>query len=390
MLASFFQQTGSCCILDKNNLSSWIEIDKNAFECNIISYKQALNQARLIAVIKSNAYGHGIAQIASICEHNVNIDMMAVVCLQEALFLRSMNIKKDILILSILNGCFETAISQNIDLVAHDMDVILKLNNVGKKLNKKANIHIKVDTGLSRLGADAKTTLQHIKQIYELPFINIRGIFTHFADAESEDQTFTDYQIEQFSYLIRRIEDMNIDIPFKHASCSASTTTNLNSHFSAVRIGIGIYGLWPSDDNKKITKQIFPKFCLKPVLTWKTRAIQIKDISAGSFIGYDRTYKVEKDSRIAVLPVGYWDGYDRQLSNNGKVLINKQLASIIGRISMNLCMVDITGLNVSLDDDVILLGNSPEITADDLAKRCKTINYEIVTRINPLIPRFIV
>ena len=389
-MMSFFQKAFTSNILDKNNLSSWVEVDKNAFECNILSYKQALDQAKLIAVVKSNAYGHGIAQIASICEQNIAIDMIAVVCLQEALFLRSINIKKDILILSILNGCFEEAISQNIDLVAHDIDVIIELNNVGKKLNKKANIHLKVDTGLSRLGSDVKTILKHIKQIYDLPFINIRGIFTHFADAESEDQSFTNYQIEQFSYLITQLEAMNITIPFKHASCSASATANKNSHFNAVRAGIGLYGLWPSDDNKKIAKQVFPEFCLKPVLTWKTRIIQIKDISAGSFIGYDRTHKVERDSRIAVLPVGYWDGYDRRLSNNSKVLINKKLAPLVGRISMNLCMVDITGLNVSMDDDVILLGSNPEITAEDMAQRCRTINYEIVTRINPLIPRFVV
>jgi alanine racemase len=157
-----------------------------------------------------------------------------------------------------------------------------------------------------------------------------------------------------------------------------------------VRVGIGLYGLWPSAENKVMTQKFYPQFSLKPALTWKTKIIQIKELPAGSFVGYDRTYQVQKFSRIAIIPVGYWDGFDRGLSNKGKVLINQQLAPIIGKIAMNLSMVDVTDLNVSIEDEVTLLGNHPGITADDVAKHCDTINYEIVTRINPLLPRIVV
>lgn len=370
-------------------MASWIEIDKEAFEHNILNYKTIIKPALLAPVMKSNAYGHGIELVAKICDQNDLVDLLCVVSLKEALSLRSIDIKKPILVLSIIDDNLEEAIIHNIDLVVYDITTILDLNKVGKSLNKKANIHIKVDTGLSRLGLHHHDVLTLIKQICHLPFISINGIFTHFAESESADQTFTHYQLEQFNTLLLQLDTMRISIPLKHAACSAAASANTKSLYNLVRVGIGIYGLWPSPDNREVTQQNYPNFSLKPVLTWKTRIIQIKDIPAGSYVGYDRTHQMQDNARIAIIPVGYWDGYDRRLANKGLVMINNQQAPIIGRIAMNLSIVDITGLSVSIEHDVTLLGNYPGITADDMATMCQTINYEIVTRINPLLPRLI-
>lgn len=368
---------------------TWVEIDKNALEHNIANYKHLVEPALLAVVIKSNAYGHGIEQIAKICDHNRFVDYLCTVSLSEAIFLRSKGIKKPLLVLSILDENLQKAFENSIDCVIYSMNTALHLNQIGKFYNKKVNIHIKVDTGLSRLGFLVDDALPSIKQIYQLPFITIQGIFTHFADSENADQTFANQQLKRFNTLINELELLGISIPLQHSSCSAAAAAIMQSHCTMARVGIGLYGLWPSEENKQLTKKNHPHFSLKPVLTWKTKILQIKEIPSGSSVGYDRTFYTAKPMKIATLQVGYWDGYDRALSNKGCVVINNQYAQIVGRIAMNLCMVDITGLDVSLDDDVILLGNYPGITAADVAQICETINYEIVTRINPLLPRII-
>lgn len=370
--------------------SSWVEIDKHALEQNIHTYKALIGPAILAPVIKSNAYGHGIELIAKLCEQNDLVDYLCVVSLREALYLRSIGIKKPLLVVSIIDGDLKEAVTQDIELIAYDDEIVNELNIIGLALNKKACIHVKVDTGLSRLGIHHDTALNFVIHAASLPFIEIRGIFTHFAESESTDQTFTNQQLKRFNTLVNKLEEQGITIPLKHTACSAAITANTTSHFNFVRLGIGLYGLWPSDENRLLTLQQHHGFSLQPVLTWKTRIIQIKDLPAGSFIGYDRTHQVATATRIAIIPVGYWDGYDRRLSNKGTVIINGQRAPIIGRIAMNLSIVDITGLEVAMPDEVTLLGSTPGITANDLAQHCNTINYEIVTRINPFLPRYLV
>jgi alanine racemase len=391
MNSFIIEKTSERTISNKQEIpyTTWVEISQDALENNIVHYKKIIGSVLLAVVVKSNAYGHGIEQIAKLCDQNNVVNLICVVSLSEALFLRSQGIKKPLLVLSILDDDLQKAIEHSIDIVIYNFATALELHNRAKQCNKKINIHVKIDTGLSRLGFLAHEAFSTIKQLHQLQFLTVQGIFTHFADSENEDQTFTNYQIKQFNDLINHLEANGIFIPLKHSSCSAATSVNIKSHFTMVRIGIGLYGLWPSEDTKQLTKKLHPDFSLKPVLTWKTKILQIKDIPAGSTVGYDRTYYTAKPIKIATLQIGYWDGYDRRLSNTGTVVINNQYASIVGRVAMNLCMVDITGLDVSLNDEVILLGNYPKITADDLASHCKTINYEIVTRINPLLPRVV-
>ncbi len=368
---------------------TWLEIDKQAFEHNIAQYKKIVHPTLLAIVVKSNAYGHGMHQIAALAEENSNVDYLCTASLSEAISLRQHAIKKPILVLSILDDTLEQAFIHSIDIVVYSLQQALELKKIGTRLQKKINVHIKIDTGLSRLGILHEVAVDFVKQLNTLSHLNIKGIFTHFAQSEKENQTFTDLQIERFNQIIESLEKEKIYIPLKHSSCSAAITANAKSHFTMARAGIGIYGLWSSSENKKLTEKTNSLFSLKPVLTWKTKIIQIKEVPAGSSVGYDRTYITKKISRIATLPLGYWDGYDRKLSNKGFVYINNHRAQIVGRIAMNLMMVDITNITTGVGDEVIVLGKYDLISADDLAKNCETINYEFVTRINPLLPRII-
>jgi len=366
---------------------TWIEIDSHAFNHNVAQYKKMVSPALFAVVVKSNAYGHGMQHIASLAQKNNAVDYICTVSLSEAVTLRKNGITKPLLVLSIIDDALELACIHAIDVVVFDRKQALAFNQIGLQFQKKIKIHIKVDTGLSRLGVLYSEVLNFVESLYRLPFLTVQGIFTHFAESEKSDQTFTNLQIERFEEVLEALEEKNITIPLKHASCSAAITATSRSHFTMARAGIGIYGLWPSHDTKMGMHSKDTSFVLKPLLTWKTKIIHMKEVPAGSCVGYNRTHRVVQDSRIATLPIGYWDGYDRKLSNKGFVLINNQRAPCVGTIAMNLMMVDVTGLNVSIDDDVILLGNYAGITAEDLAGACNTINYEFVTRINPLLPR---
>jgi alanine racemase len=369
--------------------SSWVEISKQAIIHNVNQYKQIVGDAVCLApVIKSNAYGHGIELVAKILQEHDAVDYLCVVALSEALQLRAIGITKPILVLSIIDADIAQAVMQNITIVCYDQQLIQELNSAAIQLQKKARVHIKIDTGLSRAGLLHGHAVTIITQWVTLPGITIEGIFSHFANAENADPRFTQEQIKRFNKIIHELEQHNIRIPFKHISCSAAITGHFNSHFNFARLGIGTYGLWPSSANKQITEKLYPWFSLKPALTWKTRIIQLKKIPASSFVGYDLTYQTKRETVIALLPVGYWDGYDRGFSNNGFVLVNETLAPIIGRIAMNLMMIDVTDItNCAVGTVITLLGNHSGITVDDLAASIGTINYEIVTRINPLLQR---
>ncbi|MCX5922399.1 MAG: alanine racemase [Candidatus Dependentiae bacterium] len=367
--------------------ATWLEINQQALEHNIQSYKAVIGSALLAPVIKSNAYGHGIEQVAKILDNHEAIGMICVVSLSEALTLRTLGIQKPLLVLSIIDADIKKTALHNITLVVYTIAMAEAMNNVGKEYNKKMSVHVKIDTGLARLGVPIDTALEFITTLSRMPYIHIEGIFTHFANSENKDQTYMTLQLSRFVHVLNSLEHHNIHIPYCHAASSAGITGNLNSHFNMARAGIGIYGLWPSLSNKERAQKLHPDFTLKPVLSWKTTIIQIKEIPAESYVGYDLTYQTKEATRIAVLPVGYWDGLSRKLSNKGVILVHNKQAPIIGRVAMNLTCINITGIDASIGDEVTLLGAG--ISADDLAAQCDTINYEITTRINPLLPRII-
>lgn len=367
--------------------NSWVEVSAQALLHNIAQYKKIIPRHALLApVIKGNAYGHGLLEIAQILETADFVDYVCVVSLSEALFLRTNSITKPILILSILDTPLEDAIKYNIDNVLYDTTTALELNTLAQKQNKAARVHIKIDTGLSRLGIHYTQAQKFIKHCLSLPHIQVVGFFSHYIDAEDQEPKYCALQKERFDALVKLFPQ----IPYKHFSCSAALSS-FDSSYTFARFGIGLYGLWPSQENRVKTLSRSPQFSLQPVLTWKTKIIAIKKIPAESTIGYNATFTTQKETITAVLPIGYWDGYDRKLSNCGRVKIHNQYAPVLGRIAMNMIVVDISDIpQAQIGDTVILLGADPEITAETLAKQCGTINYEITTRINPLLKRIVV
>jgi len=372
-----------------NKYLTWLEIDSSAINYNLYQFRKLIGKDKLLMpVIKSNAYGHGFLNVAKICSYNKEVDRICVVSLDESLTLIENKINKQIMILSFYNFDklkLRKAINNKVIFPIYDIKQIRVLNNIAKQIHKSVKVQVEIDTGASRTGVLPKDTLKFIKKIKTYSHLELDGIWSHFAASE-ENKVYTLKQIKIFNQLIKSLEKNQINIPLKHMACTASSILYPQSHFNGTRLGIGTYGLY---DLPFIQKKIK----LKPALSWYTRIIQIKTLPPKTYIGYGCTYQTKRKTKLAIIPVGYWDGYDRHLSNKAWVIINNQKCPVRGRICMNLSMVEITNLkNVKTGDKVILLGKSKDysITAENLAKWANTINYEILTRINPWLPRTII
>ena len=372
--------------------SSWVEISRAAFEHNIAQYRSVIGEHKQLAVvIKSNAYGHGIAEIAQLCEQLPVVDWLCTVSLSEALATRAHGIRKPIFVLSYLDADLRLAVQQEIDLVVYDQWTLDQLEHIGQQLNKFVYVHVKVDTGLSRLGLAPHKALELILAAYGMAHIKVRGIFTHLAESEKSGEGFTKQQVIALQTVLAQLAEKGMSIPLVHFSCTAALTVVEDTRYTFGRLGLGVYGLWPSQETKEVTQERYPGFTLEPVMSWKTRVIQVKTVPVGSYVGYGRTFCTQRETLLAVLPVGYWDGYARGLSNRAEVLINGSLAPVVGRVSMNLTTIDVTEVpNVTVGSVVTLLGDHPALSPDTLAATLGTINWEVVTRINPLVPRVVV
>lgn len=370
---------------------SWIELDKSAFFNNINQFRNLVGPATTIAiVVKANAYGHGLLPIATLCEQHPEVNWLCPFSLQEAVLLRNAGITKPILVLGGLDDDLEKAVMYNIDCALYDYTTACQLNAIAARFNKKAMVHIKIDTGLTRLGWLAEEAFEHIVAIAQLPNIIMRGIFSHFSEADLEDATYTHMQMERFATLINRLEQAGIAFAFRHLANTSATLRFSKEQLyytNFIRIGGGSYGLL-----KPYIAQIKENhFVVKPVLTWKAPIIQLKQVPAGTPISYARTFTTTRTTIIATIPVGYCDGYDRRFSNTGALYVHGKAAPILGRVGMNMILIDVTEIpEIKLGDEVTLLGQYPDISADDLTRALGTINYEFLTRINPRIPRLII
>lgn len=361
-----------------------------AIEKNIAAFQSVCNDCEIIPVIKSNAYGHGIELIGSLLNQNQSIKRLGVASLDEALFLKDRQCSKEIIVLNYFQTSSIEDISRAIDnggvtfTVFRPSDVKL-LGKIAR--NRMVNCHVKVDVGTSRLGLRPKDIALFFRFLESYPAVTITGIFTHFADSENADQKFTLHQMNTFQKALKNVKKKSLLI---HAACTAASLSQPLSRFHAIRLGIGLYGLWPSKPIEKFARRSYPSFALFPSLAWKTKILQIKEIPRGTWIGYGCAYQAKKKMKIATLPIGYFEGYDRRLSNIGSVLIRGTRCSVRGRICMNLTMVDVSHLSaVHPQEEVVLLGsqNDETISADEIANLTHTIHYEVVTRIHPLIPR---
>lgn len=339
-------------------------------------------------IVKANAYGHGLSEIAEVLAKH-HPAALGVAYGEEALELRAMKYRGRIVVLSYWQT-HELAdlIDQNIELVVWDSASLAAVVDAAKRLKKKPKIHIKLDTGTSRIGWLQSDIAKLQPTLHRLKGINIVGVFSHLANAEEGSTTRTKKQIKYLTTLKSRLH-LN-DRVEQHLACTAAILRYPEARFGLVRPGIGLYGLWPSGQIEAWSKANLPKFKLKPVLEWKSSIAQIKRLSAGQAVGYGATWKAKRTSLIAAIPVGYSDGYYRSFSNRSWVMIRGHKAPVVGRISMNLFMIDVTNVpNVQRDETVTLLG--PGISADTLNHLgYETLNYEITTTIHPGISRILI
>ena len=360
--------------------NSSIELSSSAFAHNVATYKKLIGSADLGIVIKANGYGHGFNEIILLTKDNPDIAWYFTASLSEALHIRSLGISKPILVMSIIDADPLLAFEQNIRLIFHQQEQFAHLERA-RAHGLHPRIHMKIDTGLSRFGFLPHECATVMKQLQSMPHVLLEGIFTHFAQAELPDQTYTGLQSERFATCIDELMQIT-PIPFIHSHATSASFLRKAQGTNLFRIGAGLYGLWPSHDVQAHAEKKH-NLTLKQILTWKTHIINTRTIPARTPIGYGCTYTAQHTMRIAKLPVGYADGYQRRLSNVGKVLIGDRLAPIVGRVGMNSITIDITDIpQALLGSQVTLTGPHAGITALDLAHAIGGFNpREIVTGI---------
>ena len=365
---------------------NWIEIDSNAIKHNLKEFKKKFGKnILLMPVIKGNAYGHGLLEIAKICDEAPEVNRICVVNDEEADILIQNHTKKPVMII----GFFEfnekkllRLAKKKVIFPVFSLKQAKFLNRVGERLKKRIKIHIKFDIGTSRLGFIFPTHKNEIIKITKFKWLTIEGIYGHLASSES-NIAYTNRQIKNFLSIESQLLKYGIRPKISHISCTAASVLFPSAKLNAVRLGLGLYGLYSS-------KKMIKKINLRPALSLYTKILQIKRIKKGAKIGYGGAYTAKKDFDLAVLPIGYWDGYDRRLSNNSYVLINGNKCFVRGRICMNLTMVELPSKhNAKAGDTVVLIGRQLNnlISVDSLAEKCKTINYEFIDRLNPMLPR---
>lgn len=362
----------------------YAEINLDAMCSNVSQALERMKPAKLMAIIKTDAYGHGAVRSAKALDE-IGVYAFGVATPGEALELRRAEIKNHILILGyVFEEYFDRMIENDIDLALFDLNTAKLLNSHAEKLGKKARVHIKADTGMGRIGFQpCDESAEIIKEIASLNNIEIDGMFTHFACADSKDKASVNRQIERFTNFVAKVKSEGVSLPIVHCYNSASIVDFDKPLFDMVRCGIITYGLEPSDEVSKTNIK------LQKVMSIKSHVAYVKKVGAGFTVSYGSTYVTDKETEIATIPVGYGDGYPRTLSNKGMVLIGGHFAKIIGRVCMDQFMVDVTGLGVSRGDEVILMGSDGEnsITAEEIGDLSGRFNYELVCDINKRVPR---
>lgn len=369
----------------RKGLRTWIEIDKKAIKHNYNVFRNYIGKnCKMLSVVKSNAYGHNFIEFAQEQE-KLGIDFLGVDSMQEALALRREGIKIPILVLGYtLSERMMEAAKKNISITISNFESLSAV----LKIKEKIKIHIKVDTGMYRHGFYENDVQKVIKKLKDNKNIIVEGLFTHFSMAKDPlYPNHTQSQIAKFSKIKNIFLETGYN-PICHASATSGILLLRETAFDMVRFGIGLYGVWPSEE---LQIHFDKNFILKPVLSWKTIIVEVKKIPKGARVGYDGTGNARRDSILAVCPIGYWHGYPRALSNLGYVLVNGKKAKILGRVCMDIIMIDVTDVrNIKVGDEVTIIGKSKdtEITADETSKILNGSTYELLTRINPLIKRF--
>jgi len=360
------------------------QIDFDAMTHNVNLFRERVAKSvNLMAVVKADAYGHGVIPIVRHLK-NIGISYFAVAFLDEALQIRNAGIKEPILVLGYIpyDG-IELAFKNDITLTIFSLEKLDYINAIGERLQKRLRVHIKVDTGMGRLGVFPQDTYSLMQELYKAKWIEIEGIYTHFATADETDKGFTLKQYEIFNNSIDELKK-RVKNPYIHVSNSAALIDLPYLEQNIARLGISLYGLLPSKQVNLTYNE------LKPVMSLKTEIIYLKKIQPGQTISYGATFTAERETLVATLPIGYADGLPRRLSNRGFVLVEGKRAPIIGRVCMDQTMIDVTNIdNVNIGSEVIIFGKQKEsfLSIDEYADLVDTINYELITLIGKRIPR---
>lgn len=369
------------------------EIDLGAIAHNVRGLRRITDpKAQLLIAVKANGYGHGAVEVArTALDHGA--DQLGVARLEEGAALRRAGIDAPILIMGFTPAeKADQLIEHNLMPTVYSMENTANLAAAAKAMNRTLTFHIKVDSGMGRLGVpcsdlrldDSRKAVNDITAMTRLPGLQLQGVFTHFATADHADKDFARLQFSRFKGLLADLSSAGVAIPVRHAANSAAIIDLPETHLDMVRAGISVYGLYPSAEVDQ------GRIDLRPALQLKARIIHLKRVPAGTGISYGGTYKTTAPATIATVPVGYGDGYSRLLSNRGQMLVNGKRAPIVGRVCMDLTMLDVSHIEeVAMGDEVVLIGRQGDerIPADEVAAQLDTINYEVVTTLMARIPR---
>jgi alanine racemase len=365
----------------------WAEVNLDNIAHNVREIRKITNpRAEIMGVVKADAYGHGVLQTAKTLLDS-GVSRLAVSMIDEAIQLRNSGIDAPILVLSYTDPVrAEEIIINNVTQTVFSHDLANALSEAAVRLNRNTKVHIKIDTGMTRVGfMPGYSAIKNVVEISKLPRIIIEGLFTHFASADEKDRDYTYMQFERFMSIFSELQRIGVYIPIKHVANSAAIIAYPEMHLDMVRPGLILYGLYPSEE---IQKQVVE---LKPAMTLKANVIFVKDVEKDTSISYGRIFTTSRESKIATIPIGYADGYTRLLNGKARMLINGEFADVVGKICMDQCMVDVTGLGspIKVGDEAVIFGEQlgKTIRVEDIANSIGTINYEVICLIGKRVPR---
>ena len=372
-------------VTEKTYRPTWIEVDLSAIGHNVQELRSQIKpETQLLVPLKANAYGHGALAVGKYLETK-GVDFFGVASIDEAVALRQGGIRTPLLILNtILEEEVEAIFDHQLTQTVCTEELAIRLNQRASLSGKKIPVHVKVDTGMGRIGVWHEEALELVRFVKQLPYLELQGLFTHLAYADGTEPEATRDQIDSFRSLVRRLERESLLPPLLHVANSAGVLTHSASHFNLVRPGLAVYGILPFTEKNRTSVP------LRPALSLKSRICFLKKVAKDRQISYGGTYTTHKETLIATLPIGYADGYNRLLSNKGEVLVRGQRAPVAGRVCMDQVMIDVGHIpGVQVGDEVVLIGRQgkEEITANDLASNCNTIPYEVFCWFSSRVPR---
>jgi alanine racemase len=365
---------------------TWVEVDLEAIAYNVQQMKEIVGpKVKILAVLKADAYGHGAITVARTAINN-GVSYCGVASVNEAIRLREGGIDAPTLVLGYTPAWLaREAILHDVTLTLYDADIARALSRAAGDLRRTACVHIKVDTGMGRLGLLPEQVVPFVKEIHDLPDLDLAGMFTHFSVADDADLKYTRWQLARFHKVLDDLADIGITFRTVHCANSAASLRLPEARFNTVRLGLAMYGLQPS-------LHVPLPAGFRPALAWKTTIAQVKNLPPGSYVSYGNTYQTSKEETIAVIPVGYADGFRRAPTRWQAVLLHGQRAPIVGRVCMDQTMINVSHIpNVRVGDEVVLIGRQgkDEITAEEVAEWLGTINYEVISEILARVPRMV-